>query len=504
MKDSNQRTPNKPVSVAELSAQLGKLPPQATDLEEAVLGAAMLERSAIDIISWLKPEDFYLEGHQMIFTAIMELFSRNEPIDLLTVTQRLKTNGKLDVCGGAYRIAELTTKINSAANIEVHSRIIQEASIKRKLIEISSQVQRDAYEETTDAFELLDKADSELLKVSQMTSTKVINAGSIDILSKTIEAIDAAKRKRANNEVVGVPSGIMTLDRELGGFKPSDLIIVAARPGAGKTAFMLSIAKNCAGYFKDPVAIFSLEMSYQQLMNRLISSETGIPSNRLANGDIEDHELSSILSQTDKLAGMPMFIDDTAGLTILQIRARSRKLIREHGVKMIFVDYIQIAQGDVRKGGNREEEVGSIARGLKRMAKDLNVPVIALSQLSRKVEERSDKRPQLSDLRESGQLEQEADIVMFLYRPEYYEIKQMADGTPTAGMGEVIIDKFRNGSTGSVWLRFSGKTTTWSDMNSPLEITRVSHSEPPERPSINALPGTNTRLPYSDGDMAPW
>ncbi|MFZ9045416.1 MAG: replicative DNA helicase [Cyclobacteriaceae bacterium] len=464
IKPSSQMTRRRPAPDTEL--QLGKLPPQAVDIEEAVLGALMLERDALtDVIDILKPDSFYREGHKLIFEAIVQLFNNSEPVDIKTVVHQLRKNGKLEEVGGAYYIADLTARVNSAANIEYHARIISEQSIKRELIRISSEIQRDAYEDTTDVFSLLDRAEQGLFDVSESHIRKNYDKMS-DLLRMAIEEIEEKKDK--TDGLTGVASGFTALDRVTSGWQPSDLVIIAARPGMGKTAFVLSALRNAAIDFGRPVAIFSLEMSSVQLVNRLISAEAELESEKIKRGDLADYEWEQLLHKTNKLSKAPIYIDDTPGLSILELRAKARRLVAQHQVSLIIIDYLQLMTGDTSKsgGGNREQEIASISRALKGIAKELNVPVIALSQLSRAVETRGgDKKPQLSDLRESGSIEQDADMVMFLYRPEYYGITQGEDGMPLTGTGEVIISKHRNGRLDTVQLKFIGKFTKFVDVD---------------------------------------
>ena len=452
--------------LADTNLQFGKMPPQAVDIEEAVLGALMLERDALsNVIDILKPDSFYREAHKLIFESIVQLFNNSEPVDIKTVVHQLRRNGKLDEVGGAYYIADLTTRVNSAANIEYHARIISEQSIKRELIRISSEIQRDAYEDTVDVFNLLDRAEQSLFDVSESHIRKNYDKMS-DLLRMAIEDIEEKKDK--TDGLTGVPSGFTALDRVTSGWQPSDLVIIAARPGMGKTAFVLSALRNAAIDFKKPVAIFSLEMSSVQLVNRLISAEAELESEKIKRGDLAEYEWEQLLHKTNKLSDAPIFIDDTPGLSILELRAKARRLVAQHGVSLIIIDYLQLMTGDTSKsgGGNREQEIASISRALKGIAKELNVPVLALSQLSRAVETRGgDKKPQLSDLRESGSIEQDADMVMFLYRPEYYGITQGEDGMPLNGMGEVIIAKHRNGRLDTVQLKFIGKFTKFADLD---------------------------------------
>ncbi len=454
------------VGIQELSNQLGKLPPQAVEIEEVVLGALMLERDALStVIDILKPGSFYRDAHKLIYEAIVELFNNTEPVDIKTVVHQLRKTGNLEVVGGAYYIAGLTTKVNSAANIEYHARIISEQSIKRELIKISTELQQEAYEDTIDVFKLLDKAEQALFDVSESHIRKNYDKMS-SLLNQAIQEIE--DRKNKEDGLTGVPSGFTALDRVTSGWQKTDLVIIAARPGMGKTAFVVSAIRNAAIEFNKPAAIFSLEMSSVQLVNRLVSAEAELESEKLKRGDLAEHEWQQLLHKTKELSEAPIYIDDTPGLSILELRAKARRLVAQHGVSLIVIDYLQLMTGDTSKsaGGNREQEIASISRALKGIAKELDVPVIALSQLSRSVETRGgDKRPQLSDLRESGSIEQDADMVMFLYRPEYYGITQSEDGMPLQGTGEVIIAKHRNGRLENVQLKFIGKFTKFADLD---------------------------------------
>ncbi len=446
----------------DISESLGKLPPQALDLEEAVLGALMLEKNALTaVIEFLRPDHFYSEQNKEIYTAIIDLFSASDPVDMRTVVAQLRKNGKLEIVGGAYYVAELTSKVSSAANIEYHARIIIEMAIKRNLIQIASQVHQDAYEDTTDVFELLDKTEQSIFKISDANLRKNYDS----MKSLMFMAIKELQEKKNHKDgLTGIPSGFSRLDRITSGWQKSDLVIIAARPGMGKTAFIVSAMRNAAVDFNHAVAIFSLEMASLQLVNRLISAEAELESEKIKKGNLADFEWTQLVTKTNRLSAAPIFIDDTPGLSILELRAKCRRLKAEHNIQLIVIDYLQLMKGEA--GGNREQEIASISRALKGVAKELNVPVIALSQLSRGVETRGgDKRPQLSDLRESGSIEQDADIVMFLYRPEYYKIDQDEDGQSTQGMAEVIIAKHRNGSLDTAKLKFIGKYTKFADMD---------------------------------------
>ncbi len=442
--------------------EIGKLPPQAVDLEEAVLGAMMLEKDALtNIIDILQPKSFYKEANGKIYAAIRTLFNDSQPVDILTVTNQLKKTGELEITGGAYYITSLTNRVASAANVEFHARIISQKYIQRELIRISTETIRNAYEDTTDVFDLLDTAESSLYSVVESNIRKKYESMST-LLGQAIKQIEIARNQKTG--VTGVESGFTELDRITSGWQNSDLIIIAARPAMGKTAFVLSLGRNAAVDFKKPIAVFSLEMSSIQLVSRLIASESELNAEKLRKGQLEDHEFEQLNAKIGKLAEAPIFIDDTPALSIFELRAKARRLHQQHGIKMLVVDYLQLmtAGGDNR--GNREQEISSISRSLKSIAKELNIPVIALSQLSRAVETRGgDKKPQLSDLRESGAIEQDADMVLFIHRPEYYGLEADESGNSTQGKAEIIIAKHRNGKTGSVALKFIDRLAKFTD-----------------------------------------
>ncbi|GHN02763.1 replicative DNA helicase [Cytophagales bacterium WSM2-2] len=485
---------NKPRTLArDISESLGKLPPQALDLEEAILGALMLEKNALTaVVEFLRPEHFYSDQNREIFQAIIDLFKSSEPVDMRTVVAQLRKNGKLEVAGGAFYIAELTSKVSSAANIEYHARIIIEMAIKRDLIQIASQIHHDAYEDTTDVFDLLDKTEQSIFQISDSNLRKNYD----NMKSLMYRAIQELQEKKNHKDgLTGIPSGFSRLDRVTSGWQRSDLVIIAARPGMGKTAFIVSALRNAAVDFNHAVAIFSLEMASLQLVNRLISAEAELESEKIKKGNLAEFEWQQLVHKTNRLSSAPIFIDDTPALSILELRAKCRRLKAEHNIQLIVIDYLQLMKGE--SGGNREQEIASISRALKGIAKELNVPVIALSQLSRGVETRGgDKRPQLSDLRESGSIEQDADIVMFLYRPEYYKITEYEDGTPSQGVAEVIIAKHRNGSLENVRLKFIGKFTKFADYDAPDGFTPMSNiqsrmnqrNEPPPFPGDEETP----------------
>lgn len=434
----------------------GKVPPQAKDLEEAVLGAIMLEKSAFDtVVEILKPECFYADGHQRIYRAMQGLQQKNQPIDILTVVEELRRREELEMVGGPYYVTKLTNAVVSAANIEAHSRIILQKFIQRELIRISGEIISDSYEDSTDVFDLLDEAESKLFEITNNHLRK--NFDSIDtVLVKTVQRIEDMRHR--NEDITGVPSGFATLDKLTYGWQNTDLIILAARPSVGKTAFALNLARNAClhGAKKTPVAFFSLEMSAGQLVQRILSAESEIWLEKIARGKLADHEMKQLYAKgIQQLAKAPMFIDDTAALNIFELRAKCRRLKNKHNIGLIIIDYLQLMSGSADRNSNREQEISKISRDLKGLAKELQVPIIALSQLSRAVESRKEgeKIPQLSDLRESGAIEQDADMVMFLYRPEYYGITANENGESNKGETYVKIAKHRNGSLDTVRLK---------------------------------------------------
>src|SRR6476660_6899334 len=437
----------------------GKVPPQAKDLEEAVLGAVMLEKSAFDtVIEILKPECFYVEANQRVYKAMQNLQQKNQPIDILTVVEELRSREELDLVGGPYYVTRLTNAVVSAANIETHSRIILQKFIQRELIRISGEIIGDAYEDSTDVFDLLDDAESKLFEITNNHLRK--NFDSIDtVLVKTVQRIEDMRHR--NEDVTGVPTGFASLDTVTYGWQATDLIILAARPSVGKTAFALNLARNAALHptKPTPIAFFSLEMSVGQLVQRILSAESEIWLEKISRGKLEEHEMKQLYARgIQRLSQAPLFIDDTPALNIFELRAKCRRLKNKHNIGMVIIDYLQLMSGTgENRNSNREQEISNISRNLKALSKELSVPIIALSQLSREVEKRGTKEgsrvPQLSDLRESGAIEQDADMVMFLYRPEYYDITTNEMGEKNRGETHVRIAKHRNGSLETIKLR---------------------------------------------------
>ena len=447
-----------------INLEKGKLPPQALDLEEAVLGAMMIDKKGIDdVIDILHPDAFYKEANKEVYAAIFTLFQNSEPTDLLTVSNQLRNEGKLEFVGGDFYLIGLTQKVASSAHIEFHARIIIQKYIQRQLISISSEIIEQSYDETTDVFDLLDEAESKLFEVTQ-GNLKKSSESAKDLVRQAVNKIQEIGNQEGMS---GLETGFTKLDALTSGWQPSDLIIIAARPGMGKTAFVISMAKNMAIDFNHPVALFSLEMSSVQLITRMISSETGLTSEKLRKGNLEAHEWEQLNVKVKNLTDAPIFIDDTPSLSIFDLRAKARRLASQHGIKIIVIDYLQLMTAGSAAGGNREQEISMISRNLKALAKELNIPVIALSQLSRAVETRGgSKRPLLSDLRESGAIEQDADIVSFIFRPEYYGLTEWDDDdhSPCEGQGEFIVAKHRNGGLENIRLKFTGHLARFSDL----------------------------------------
>jgi replicative DNA helicase len=461
-----------PIESAALES--GKKPPQAIDMEEAVLGALMIEKGAIvDVQGILIAESFYLETHQRIYKAITDLATRHEAVDIYTVATELKKTDNLEFIGGAYYLTQLSGRIGSAAHIEYHAKIVAQKYIQRKLIEIASEIQRESFEDKTDVSDLLDSAQQKIFEVAERNMRSEALAIS-DVIEKTIEEMEIASAR--GDGFSGVPSGFTSLDRITSGWQPSDLVIVAARPSMGKTAFVLSMARSVAVDFSKGVAFFSLEMPAVQLVKRLMISETGLSSEKIKNGKLEDHEWYQLETKIQSLSEAPLYIDDTPALSIFEFRSKARRLVQNHKIELIIIDYLQLMTGPPGMNSMREQEVSAISRSLKAIAKELNVPIIALSQLNRSVETRGgNKRPQLSDLRESGAIEQDADLVVFIHRPEYYGFNEDEEGNSNIGIAEIIIAKHRNGAIGDVKLRFRREEAKFYDLEDP-GIAAMPHS----------------------------
>jgi len=429
----------------------GYKPPAVPEIEMAVLGAMMIEKEAVPkAMELLTPESFYIPAHRVIFNAMVSLFNSQVPIDTVTLYEELKKSEKLEESGGAVYLSKLSQNIPSAANIEYHAKIVVEKQILRSLINTSHQIAKSAYEGIEDAFDILDEAETKIFEITE-EHLKQSYQGMDRAVRDALEYIEALHSK--TNQRFAVPTGFFELDNMLGGFQKSDLIIIAARPSVGKTAFALSLARNAAVDHKVPVAIFSLEMATIQLVIRLLCAEGRLNAHLVRTGKLPSEEGIKLSKNAHKLIEAPLYIDDTPAQTILEIRAKARRLKTEKNIGMIIIDYLQLMQGP-SNSESREREISNISRSLKALAKELNIPIIALAQLNRSVEARTDKTPQLSDLRESGSIEQDADVVIFLSRPEVHGMKMDKDGNSMEGVAEIIIGKQRNGPTGEVRLRF--------------------------------------------------
>jgi replicative DNA helicase len=475
--------------------EYGKLPPQAVELEEDVLGAIMLEKDAYSIISeLLRPDCFYKEAHVKIYTAVVDLAIKQEPIDMHTVTEQLRKNGMLDEVGGAYYITYLTAKVASAAHIEYHARIIAQKYLARELIRVSSEVQSKAFDERIDVDDLMQEAEGMLFEVSQRNLKKDVMQIN-PVIEEAIKRIQAAANRPEG--LSGVASGFHSLDKITSGWQRSDLIIIAARPAMGKTAFVLSMAKNMAVDYNSPVAVFSLEMSNIQLVNRLMMNVCEIEGEKIKNGQLAPHEWEQLDHRLKRLIDAPVFLDDTPSLSVFELRTKARRLVKEHNIKILIIDYLQLMNASGMNFGSREQEVSMISRSLKGLAKELDIPIVALSQLNRSVEGRTGqegKRPQLSDLRESGAIEQDADMVCFIHRPEYYKITEDAHGNSLLGIAEIIIAKHRNGATGDVQLRFKGQYAKFMNLDDEEDdpyrsyVSKISTEDSFNNASANEMP----------------
>lgn len=439
---------------------IDRVPPQNVEAEQSVIGAMLIEREAISkVAEFLQPEDFYREAHRLIYTTILDLFNKNDAVDMVTVTENLRKVDKLESVGGISYITSLANSVPTAANVIYHARIVEEKSLLRLLINAATEIAGMGYEGSEDAAQILDQAERKILEVSGRKmghDFTPINTIVMDAFNK-IELLYASK-----GGITGLPTGFKDLDRLTSGLQPSDLILIAARPSMGKTAFVLNIAQHIAIKEKKAVAFFSLEMSKEQLVQRMLCAEAPIDAQRLRIGELEENDWTKLVRASDRLSAAPIFIDDTAGITVLEMRSKARRLKIEHNLSLIIIDYLQLMQGSSGSGRseNRQQEISEISRSLKALARELHVPVIALSQLSRSVESRQVKKPMLSDLRESGSLEQDADIVAFLYREDYYDPE-----TEKKNITEVIVAKHRNGPVDSVQLFFHKQWTKFVDLS---------------------------------------
>lgn len=501
MEKQRRKSSVKVVEKTVVAPDIGKLPPQARELEEAVLGALMLEKDAYSIVSEiLRPESFYDPSHQLIYGSIQGLAMQQKPVDVLTVVEELKRRGELEASGGAVYIAELSEKVASAAHIEYHARIIAQKYLARELISFSSDVSQNAFDETVDVDDLMQETEGRLFEISQRNVKKdVIQIN--PVIKEALQNIQVAANRK--DGMSGLPTGFTELDAMTSGWQNSDLVIIAARPAMGKTAFVLSMAKNMALNYELPVGIFSLEMANVQLVNRLIVNVCQIKGESIKSGRLTDDEWERLDKNHKFLYNAPIYIDDTPSLSVFELRTKARRLVREHGVKMLMIDYLQLMNASGMNFGNREQEVSMISRSLKGLAKELNIPIIALSQLNRGVENRQGtegKRPQLADLRESGAIEQDADIVCFIHRPEYYRITEDDQGNSLVGIAEIIVAKHRNGPTGIANMRFDGEYARFQNLDDNRVGTK--YVELPSKMNTHASRGDATdSMPVSSSDF---
>ena len=442
----------------------GHLQPQALEIERVVLGALMIDKDAFSVVSEIiRPETFYEPRNQKIYQAIQSLNMEERPVDFMTVIEELKRQGDLEDVGGSAYIMELTERVASSAHLEYHAHIIHQKFLARQLISFTGRIQEMAFDETIDPDSLMQEAEGQLFEITQKNMRSDFTQ--IDpVIKKATETLKIAAQNSGG--MTGIPTGYSKLDEMTSGWQNSDLVIIAGRPAMGKTSFALSLAKNIAVDYRVPIALFSLEMNNEQLVQRLISNVCEIPGQKILSGQLSDDEWNRFDRNINKLIGTPIYIDDTAGLSVFELRTKARRLVREKGVKIIMIDYLQLMNANGMRFGNRQEEVSTISRSLKGLAKELNIPILALSQLNRGVESREGnegKRPQLSDLRESGAIEQDADMVLFVHRPEYYRIYQDEHGNDLHGVAQILIAKHRKGGTGDVNLHFRGEFTRFED-----------------------------------------
>lgn len=457
-------TPTRKNKDIKIDSTYGHLQPQAVEIEKIVLGALMIDKDAFSMVSeLLVPETFYEPRNQKIYDAIRTLNMNENPVDVATVINQLQKNGVLENVGGPAYVVELSSHVASSAHIEYHAHILAQKYLARQLISFSSRIETKAFDETVDIDELMQEAEGNLFEISQKNMKQ--DYTQIDpVIQQAVEILQNASQNSGG--LTGIPTGYTKLDEMTSGWQKSDLVIIAGRPAMGKTSFALSVAKNIAVDYHEPIAFFSLEMNNVQLVNRLISNTCEIAGNKILNGQLTPDEWERLDKNLRKLTGTPLYIDDTPGLSVFELRTKARRLVREKGVKIIMIDYLQLMNANGMKFGSRQEEVSTISRSLKGLAKELDIPILALSQLNRTVENREGlegKRPQLSDLRESGAIEQDADMVLFVHRPEYYHIFTDEKGNDLHGMAQIIIAKHRKGATGDVLLTFRGEFTRFQN-----------------------------------------
>ena len=495
---NNRKRRTEPTVIKVGANEMGKLPPQALELEESVLGALMIEKDAFgQVADLLRPESFYSDHNRLIFEAIRALSVKEAPIDVLSVAEQMRAMGTLEQVGGVVYLSELTQRVASAAHLRYHAQIVAQKATARDLITIACQIEEKGYDETQDVKELMEFAQGRIFDVAKRTQARDVTQ--IDpVISEAFERMHKASENEGN--ISGVPSGFDELDKITSGWQKSDLIIIAARPAMGKTAFVLSMAKNIAVNYRRAVAMFSLEMSNVQLVNRLIMNVCEIEGDKIKNGRLTKAEWEKLDNKILDLQGAPLYVDDTPGLSVFELRSKARRLVNEKHVELIIIDYLQLMNANGSNFGSREQEVSIISRTLKGLAKELDIPVIALSQLNRSVEKRDQsnsvdgKKPQLSDLRESGAIEQDADMVCFIHRPEYYHLYyDEKQGKDLRGLGQIIVAKHRNGATDEIWLRFIGKYAKFQNESDAFDDDLPADTPAPTRsvPSrMNSLPSS--------------
>ena len=497
-------TPTRKNKDIKIDSTYGHLQPQAVEIEKIVLGALMIDKDAFSMVSeLLVPETFYEPRNQKIYDAIRTLNMNENPVDVATVINQLQKNGVLENVGGPAYVVELSSHVASSAHIEYHAHILAQKYLARQLISFSSRIETKAFDETVDIDELMQEAEGNLFEISQKNMKQ--DYTQIDpVIQQAVEILQNASQNSGG--LTGIPTGYTKLDEMTSGWQKSDLVIIAGRPAMGKTSFALSVAKNIAVDYHEPIAFFSLEMNNVQLVNRLISNTCEIAGNKILNGQLAPDEWERLDKNLRKLTGTPLYIDDTPGLSVFELRTKARRLVREKGVKIIMIDYLQLMNANGMKFGSRQEEVSTISRSLKGLAKELDIPILALSQLNRTVENREGlegKRPQLSDLRESGAIEQDADMVLFVHRPEYYHIFTDEKGNDLHGMAQIIIAKHRKGATGDVLLTFRGEFTRFQNPEDNAVILmgagpegEIIGSKMNEEPPFGVPP-----IPLSDGNV---
>ena len=495
----NRKKNNGKKGTSPIDPNFAHVQPQAVEIERVVLGALMVDSDAFSVVSeLLKPETFYEPRHQKIYEAIRNMNMDERPVDIMTLNDELSKMGEIDKVGGVDYLMEISSQVASAAHVESHARILAEKYMQRQLIHFAGDIETKAYDSSVDVDELMQQAEGSLFQISQ-NNIKQDFTQVAPVVKNAVEILQRAASNKGG--LTGIPTGYTGMDEITSGWQASDLVIIAGRPAMGKTSFALSIAKNVAVDYGVPIGFFSLEMNNVQLVNRLISNVCEVSGRKILNGQLDPSDWERLDKRIGRLTDAPIYVDDTPGLSVFELRTKARRLVREKGVKIIMIDYLQLMNANGMKFGSRQEEVSTISRSLKGLAKELDIPVLALSQLSRNVENREGlegKRPQLSDLRESGAIEQDADMVLFVHRPEYYHIYQDEKGNDLHGMAQIIIAKHRKGSTGDVLLNFRGEFTRFQD---PTEAATSSPVADGGGEIIGSRMNGGGELPPPPGDL---